>query len=272
MPKTFFFNITKVYLGNGFRLVLVDRIILFIDIFLATGLTFLMQAMLWKYIYKDSGHAIIEGKTFTEIMMYYIFVISMNRFNNGYGIIEDISYLIYTGKIELTLTKPVSFKIQKLFEYVGGSLVYLPLAFFPLILKITFFNDQTAIENISFVLGHTVLLIMSQILCFLLAFFISMITFKAGNTEAVLAVYSTTMAFLGGVLLPANYWPENMQFLMQYNPFAFTMGAISEFALSPSVQGFFYCCLGIGIYILFFNLICNYFWKRLTKDYKGLGG
>ncbi len=265
-------DIAKIYMKNGWRVVLVDRAILFIDIFVATGLTFLMQMMLWKYIYKDSGEVAIQGKTFSDILLYYLYVICLNRFNNGYGIIEDISYTIYSGKIELALVKPFSFKLQKMFDYLGGSLVYLPLALLPLIIDVTMFSNYTVYTGLGLIVGYLVLLVLSQVLCFLLAFIISLITFKSENSGVVLALYSILAAFLGGALLPANYWPESMRLIMEFNPFSYTMGAISEFSLAPSINSFLSCLTGLLIYICIFNLVSNKLWKMLTRDYKGLGG
>lgn len=261
-----------IYMRNGYRVVLTDRIILFIDIFIATGLIFLMQFMLWQHIYQDPNNSNISDQTLNEMLMYYFFVISLSRFNNGYSVIEDISYDIYSGRVELAVIKPLSFKLQKLFEYLGGSVIYLPLALLPITTHIFFLSSEINFSSILLISSYILLLVLSQVLCFLIAFIIAMITVKTENTEFILVLYSTLATFLGGVLLPPSYWPESMLFIMEYNPFTYTMATIANYTLDPTLRKFIDCFVGILIYTILFNCISNIAWKKSMKKYKGLGG
>lgn len=266
-------QITKlgtIYIKNGFKLVLTDRIILFIDLFIATGVTLAMQYLIWMNILSNGTGSGSYG--LEKLIFYYLFTIALNRFNNGYSVIEDVSYAIYSGKIETALVKPVSFKTQKFFEYLGGTLAYLPLALIPLFIYLFYVSPVGIALWPAIFLGYLILLLLSQYLTYNLAFLISLLTVKTENSGIVLAVYSTLAAFLGGTLLPYEYWYSWLQPLMMYNPFYFTMGKIAEFCISPSLVNFLTCFVGIAVFIALIEFLCAFFWRKAMSNLRSLGG
>lgn len=258
-----------VYLRLGLNQVLVDRVILFIDIFVSTGLMFLSQYLIWSHLLVGQG---VSGMSLLAMLSYYLFTICLSRFNNGYGVIEDLSSQVYTGKIELALIKPISYQTQKLFEYLGGSLVYLPLALLPAFLMPWISGKGFGLMDLWFLGQYMPLLVLSQILCFWISFFIAQITFFTEKNGLVLALYSSLAAFFGGLLLPGDFWPLWLKPLMTLNPFYFTMGAIAEYSSTRNFSDLLFCLSGQLVWVSLFFGASQMSWKFVTKDYKGKGG
>ncbi len=253
-----------IFARNGMRLVLLDRTLLGIDYFFATSLPLLMQIIIWW-----SMPSSISGPS---MIFYFAYAIALNRTNNGYSTIEDVSYSIVSGRIETALMKPVNYPLQKLAEFMGGSIVYLPLVIAPAIADFAF-NPELSFSRFPVFLGMYLLLItLGQLVCFLISFLISLLTFRTGRTDLVLTIYLSCAAFFGGILLPPDLWPEGARVIMEWNPFAFTVASISQFAITKDFSQFWFALRGGAFYTVLLSLVCIPIWNRVSRQYTAIGG
>src|SRR3989338_11206606 len=150
-----------------------------------------MQFLIWKFLYTQREESSIHGLSFSSLLSYYLYVICLNRFNNGYSVIDDLSFQIHSGRIELGLIKPLYYPLQRLFDYLGGSLAYLPLAIIPVLWGFYTSAHALGLNDFLFVLNYLALLLLSQVLCFFIAFLVGQVTFKTEKRGLTLALYSS---------------------------------------------------------------------------------
>ena len=167
----------KSQLRYGWNLAICDRGLILFDMFGATTFAFITQFMLWRYAY-DGSEDVIRGFTLENLLFYYAFVIGLGRLNNGYEVIEGISYRIINGSIEPELVKPVSYAKKKFFEFLGSGLPYLPLVLLPAFIYWGFERYEQPLSLLALYAVFPFILILTQLVCFQIAFTISLLTAK----------------------------------------------------------------------------------------------
>ena len=259
------------YARAAVSLVLVDRGLLLTDLILATAAPFMAQAIVWRFIY-DSSHETIHGLSYSGTLFYYALAIVMGRLNNGYGIIEDLSEGLQDGRLEVLLIRPFSYPMQKLSDFLGGSLVYtLPVAVV-LMVQIFFSKESLPWTNLSYFIGALTLVAFSQLLCFSISFALALIAFKTVRSDLVLALQSVIAAFLGGILLPPQFWPSALRPLMEFNPYRFMIAAPAEVLVQKNWHLLFQSIGFCIFYTLLLAGIACFFWKKATRNYSSVGG
>ncbi|MBR8127420.1 ABC-2 family transporter protein [Burkholderia ambifaria] len=258
---------------NGLRVLLVDRGVLFVDFFIATGVAFLIQFFVWSAVY--GAHEEIHGFTLEKLLYYSAFTIYLSRLNNCYDLVQEISEEIIEGRLETQLARPVSYIGQKFAAYLGGGVLYaIPV----LILCIVYWlnNPERLSQSPAELVGYGLLIISfllaGAVLSFCIGIFLGILTFWLMQPDFVLACLTTITAFLGGAIIPPSYWPEFIHPLMAFNPFQYFIAAPATLILSGDVPAGA-VALGIAtLYILLFMFVIKVMWRRAIDTYTGGGG
>lgn len=230
------------YIKNGMFSIIYDKAMFYTDFIMGTLSPFLVQLILWNTIFTAQIEN-ISGFRFYDIIFYYAFALIFSRVNNGYDIIRTLSHHIKEGMLEVYLTKPSSYLAQRLFTFLGESVLYIILLMIVFMVKIllNYENDVTFYFCIMSSLLVIFIIIISQLVCFLLAFGLSLLSFWLIEYDILLSFSIFSSALLGGVLLPPSLWPDWLIPVMKYNPYCFTISAPAEFlaAEDPAKLHFF---------------------------------
>ena len=245
---------------------------LIVDFFLATSIPYMVLWLLWTHIYSTHGYEQMGGFTYVQTMFYYAYAIAIGRLNNGYDVLHSLSKDIVSGRLEIYLVFPAALPLQRLFDFLGASFLYL-LPVITIYCAQTFFFMPTLgfLNLIEFVL-FLILIIFSQILCFILSFLLGLLAFWFYKDEALLFLLTLFSGFLGGIYLPPDFWPKALQPLMMYNPFRFIISAPAEFLITRDMSLFLHSIVFSIAYIFLFLILGNIVWRLGKNRYTSAGG
>ncbi|WP_137804100.1 ABC-2 family transporter protein [Pseudomonas sp. G(2018)] len=236
------------------------------DLLIATGVPFLIQFAIWRFVYEGAATDMVSQYSLEETYLYYVAVLALNRLNNAYDLIVRVSTHVHEGQLEGILIKPISYFKYNFFLFVGGSILY----YIPVVM-IAFFVTAWRGEWIG-VLGFVSLSIVNLGFCFLLGFFMSLFTFWLTRPDMILSLQVVLASVIGGTLLPIAYWPAYLEPLMRYNPFRLIISGPAEFLLRPS-SGLLLELL--CLYIVWFLILlaaCKTIFGFASNRYAGAGG
>ncbi|MBI2521012.1 MAG: ABC-2 family transporter protein [Bdellovibrio sp.] len=264
-----FFRRCSPFAKNAARLIIIDRGMFVADFFLATTVPFVMQFLIWTFIYSGTGIKTLGSMGLRQTIYYYAFAIAFGRLNNGYDIVSNLSQSVREGSLEPHLLRPLSYPMQKISDFMGGGLVYtVPI----IIILCVFLNSSLVLPTPLFWPGWILMLISSQILCFTISWMVGMTSFWLVRTNFVLTLLTTSAAFFGGELLPAHLWGDWLRPLMSFNPLRFMISAPAEAIVTMDINFLWNSLLYTWGYTLFFATIARFLWKRGMKRYRGAGG
>lgn len=261
-----------VLMKNSLRSILVDRGMVISDLILATVIPFLIQCLIWKFIY-SAERSEIEGFSFSELVMYYAFAILMGRFNNSYDLIIGFSNSVLEGTAELFCIKPLTYASIELYKFIGGGILYL----IPVGVAVFVWGSLQNIQDLNlsvllYALGVGLQILLSQILCFYIGWTTAQLCFWFVRSDFLASAMTILSAFLGGELLPPQFWPKQFQFLLAYNPFSLLVSRPAQLMVKVQydllTESLF---LNIG-YIAFFALTSVLLFNFGMRRYSSVGG
>jgi len=256
------------YLKAGLQSIVADRALVIVDLILGTLIPYCVLYLIWTSIYSDDVQ-VIENFTYNQTIFYYAFALALGRLNNGYDVIENFSYFVHEGRLEAYLIKPVSYPIQRLFQFLGESIVYfIPLLF----ILVIFATVNTVFFQLSNILMLLILLFLSQILCYQIALLVATLTFWVVRSDVLLSFMISISSILGGTLLPPEFWPSYLLPLMKYNPFRYMIAAPAEFVVRPTENLFIEATFFTVFYIGLFFILTKILWSKGLKYYNGAAG
>lgn len=261
------------YARNGMLTVVNDRAMFFTDFVMGTLSPFIVQLILWSAIFSEERDS-VNNFEFNDIIYYYAFALILSRLNNGYDLIRILSEHIREGALEVWLTKPFSYLTQRLFTFLGESMLYaIPLLVIYMIKRASMDYEGSAVFTLLSALLTIILVIfLSQLLCFLLSFSLSLLSFWVIEYNILLSFSILSSALLGGVLLPPSFWPEWLMPLMKYNPWHFIISAPAEYLTTYNQAILHHFLLGSVAYIMIISLFVRVVWNKGMKVYNGAGG
>lgn len=261
------------YSRNGLLTIVNDRAMFFTDFFMGTVSPFIIQLILWHSIF-SSDMETINNFSFNDMLYYYAFALMLSRMNNGYDMIRTLSNHIREGELEVWLTKPFAYISQRFFTFFGESILYIaPLFIVCFIKQYSLYEEQNLSTNLLYsILILLMIVIISQILCFLLSFSLSLLCFWVIEYNILLSFSIFSSALLGGVLLPASFWPAWLMPLMKYNPYHFTISAPAEYMTTLSESILLHFITGSVFYMFLFFIFIKFMWVKGMSKYNGAGG
>jgi len=256
----------------SFSTMVCDRGMLVVDFCLATTVPYLVQLLIWQYVYQEQNGSDIAGFGYHQLVFYYAYALALARLNNGYDVIAQLSAHIHEGRLEVQLTKPFPYPLQKLFGFLGeSSLYFLPLLII-LLVQVVHSGAPAVPHNPTYVLGMAALLVLSQILCFTLSFCIGLASFWIVRSGILLTLLTTLSALLSGLLLPPDLWPSFLQPVMAWNPLRFMVAAPAELMVKPDNELLLWSVVVSFAYCVICASLACLAWRKSLESYHSVGG
>jgi ABC-2 type transport system permease protein len=197
-------------------------------IFLGVLLYIFLQ--LWRVTYAETGAERLGGLTLAQMLWYLAMTESITL--SAPAVAPEIDNDVRTGAIAVHLLRPLSYPLYRLWAtlgeravrfainaLVGGAIAFLFVGPIPLSARgVAIF---VASLPLAFVLDFTAYLV------------IGLCAFWLENTTGLVLIYSRVTIILGGTLLPINLFPDSVQTLVGYLPFANVVYGPSRMLVEP---------------------------------------
>jgi ABC-2 type transport system permease protein len=197
-------------------------------IFLGVLLYIFLQ--LWRVTYAETGEERLGGLTLAQMLWYLAVTESITL--SAPAVAPEIDNDVRTGAIAVHLLRPLSYPLYRLWAtlgeravrfainaLVGGAIAFLFVG--PIPLSARGLAIFAAALPLAFVLDFTAYLT------------IGLCAFWLENTSGLVLIYSRVTIILGGTLLPINLFPDSVQALVGYLPFANVVYGPSRMLVEP---------------------------------------
>lgn len=233
---------------------------------------------LWVAVYKNSPEgvdSIINGFSFKEMIVYNVFVNIFGFATLGGDTLFTINEDIKKGTIDLSFTKPISYRLRLLMENLGNLLAVNLMIGLPgfIIAFIVFISiGYISVTPLTFILS-ILLFIVAQIIANLLndtiSYICGILCFYTQSGWGINQAKEVIVSFLCGRLLPLAFFPGMFGVIISYLPFAGisyypVLILIGKVDLLKSIHyvGFSLCWL--ILLNIFAKLLFNHASKKIT--------
>ena len=172
----------------------------------------------------------------------------------------DVNDKVRSGDIALDLLKPVAIATQLLWESIGYSVVkFAVIGTVDLLVCLWILNFQIAVSTILMVLVTTTL---AYLLYFELELLLGTFSFYTYSIWGISTFKEAILLVLAGNMFPANFYPAIIKKLASFLPFQYSFGAVGMLAQKPSWSLFIQVVLIQLFYIILFNVLFKFLFKR----------
>ncbi len=249
------------------------RVDFWLSAIFAFGVELAVAFFLWRAIFDSTGRERIGGFTFDGMVIYYVLAILLGRLARGRDLQLSISQDIYQGTLTRYLLYPSSYVGFKYAEHLGTLL--------PSLVQLAVFGSLSAavlslpaglhITPLS-VLMTVVSLAAANLLVFLLSYPVQGIAFWADNVWSLTVMVRLIAEVLGGLMLPLSLFPETLQRVLEWLPFAYVfyfpvLTLLGQVSPAEWLRGLavvlLWCCV--------LAWVSRGIWRRGYRTYTGVG-
>ena len=235
-----------------FRLDLKQRLYYLVDYMLSAlfiAIILFVFANLWKTIF--AGRDAIEGFTIIQLI-WYLSLTEAITMGTGWGsLFEEVGDEIKSGAIANYLTKPLSYIGWYFSTYFSKFLSYFITAF---VLGgiVTFFLVGPMQFSIMSAIPLMILLVLSFILSFFVAFTFVAFAFWLEDVTAFYWILQKLLFIFGGMLVPIDIYPEFIREYLYYLPFSYITYWPGKYFVSGTNEIFISSFIGQIIWLIIF--------------------
>ena len=238
-------------------------------------LSLLVGYYLWRAIYNSSSSVSLGGFTQNE-MIVYIFMSYVTSNLVRVSVTRDIGNDVVEGTIAMNLVKPISYQVRLFFSSIGNVIFRFFIPGLPIWIVMSILRYVNLLEyppSPLVIVLYLVSVCFSFGIMFLFDFCFGLLAFYTTYVWGLNLAKQAILGFLTGQLIPLAFFPETIQRIFDFLPFASmnytpVMIYLNKMPLERVVFS-----MGIQvIWIIILYLIANYFWKRVTKRITVLGG
>lgn len=230
----------------------------FVIIFLDTVISLFM----WHAIYAANHSGQIAGISASQMTL-YLLVVNLLTLIFSPNPIYNLSSLIHSGNLTLTIIRPINLLFYSFVQYLGSTFPFLVL-YLAIFLHTIIINPMKGIVS----LGCIAII---YFMFFLLITWISLCSFWLIQVWPLKPIFSACFYMLGGQLFPLQVLPSSFHWLT-YNPFALagnqmaliSMGKLSFRSLLLDV------IVAIG-WIVILECLIQLEGRRGLKKFEGVG-
>lgn len=223
-------------------------------------------AQLWKTTFDLQNTAVIGGLTLNMTIWYFVWaeLIELSKIKPAQTIQDEVQ----NGTLAYTLGRPYNYVLYHFFFGAGGVLIRM---FFLLIFgSITAILVTGPLDSFRIEVMPAVLLItaLAFILDYCIQASLGLLAFFFEDTAAFRLIYQKIVFVMGGLLIPIDFLPDNVQSVARLLPFNLVVYGPSKLFIKWDV-GQFWQILGlqiiwIAIMAMILNAIYQYGAKRVT--------
>ena len=230
---------------------------------------------LWLAIYQSSAAPTLSGFTRQEMIL-YIFI----SFITSNIVYVNVSFIIgadvVEGSIATNLIKPINYKVRIFFGALGSMIYrfFVPslLVWIGLII-FQYVNSKNLPPNVGTILLYLLSSIFSFLIIFFFDFCFSMLAFYTTYIWGMNMAKIALLGFLSGQIIPLSFFPEAVQKVFDYMPFA-SMNYVPVMIYLGKLSGM-NLAYSLGRQILWTGLLwllSIVLWSKVTKRLTVLGG
>lgn len=227
---------------------------------------------LWQSIFAADGVTVMRGMGLDQLTLYYVLAPISVKVLMG----ENIGFFsreIYDGGLNRYLIWPMPALGYKALTYLTHSL------FFLIQLGAIYLLARLVVDPTPFMLEELVRLIlgMGYLVIAAIGFFhlmclCEMISFWFDNAWTLGVMLKFALYFLGGTLVPLAFYPENLQVIFSYLPFASMISAPIRFIMGQATGAeTLEALLVLLVWIPVLHLATRVMWRRGNLRYTGVG-
>jgi len=226
--------------------------------------------MLWRTIYAQKATATIGGLTFKAMIWYLVVteLVTLSRTDLHNQVNNDVK----SGNVAYLLNKPYNYVIY-CFSYFVGEIGITLLSNSIIGLAIGFIYAG-ALE--SFSIMHLPFIILSLLAGCTINFFIYMClaltSFWVEENSAFFWIYSKLIFTIGGMLMPIELFPQWLQSLSQYMPFAYVTYVPARLAVDFSFMTFWRQFSVQLLYLGAFFALAMFLYRKGVRNLNVNGG
>jgi len=230
---------------------------------------FAVQIFIWKAVYTTSNEESLRGFSYHFILFYILaaaMVAKLVSCLSHHQIAEEIK----NGGVSKYLLKPVDHFFYYLMSEAGGRFFLIVFIDVGLVLIGGYFTGTIRVISSLIQLFVTLL---AFVIHFLIYYLIALSAFWFSKATSIFTVFGLISSFLGGGIIPLDFFPNGMQNILNYLPFGLTIYFPVKMLLFEIPKGekiFFISLQCIWIGLLF--LICKLVWKKGLEKYSAYGG
>lgn len=230
---------------------------------------------IWKAVFASSGQPTFSGFTMVD-MTVYLFLTNICMFLTETDSTQAIAEEIKDGSIIMRMIKPVNVDLSFLFFELGNKVVVVTSIFLPAMLGIEIYK-YVALGHLAFKILPFLLLVISIILSYLLAFYINLLfgylAFFLMNIWGFSILKGSIIKFFSGAIIPLAFFPEMVRNIFEQLPFASLSYTPVMIYMEKYTGGtLVYAFAKQVIWLVVFYLICKLVWKWAEKRLAVQGG
>ena len=182
---------------------------------------------LWVAVYSNATTDVINGFTFKQMIVYFVFTNIFEFTCLGSQTLHDINTEIKDGTIAISFIKPISYRLRFLFRCMGGCasrVILMGIPGFTIAYIIFVKMGYIKIGSVPVFLIHIVLFLISMVLAAAIYdtvdYICGVCCFYTTAAFGLNQAKEVAVNFLSGVLIPLSFFPGNFGKIAEILPFA----------------------------------------------------
>jgi len=233
---------------------------------------FVVAFFLWRSIFVLRGADAIGSYTFRGMMLYYLLVPIIGRATRGVSM-GNLAHDIYEGTLTRYLIYPVSVLGFKFMTHLAYTAVFLAQGVALMLLYYALFGagGETVAGPAEIAMGLAAVLVATA-LHFIMISAIELTAFWADNVWSLVAIVHFITGLLGGGMLPLELFPDRMQAVMEWLPFAYLYNFPARCLMGRVAVGEWATGMSTAIaWGLLLAVVYAAVWRRGMFKYTGVG-
>lgn len=173
------------------------------------------------------GHGAVNGMSLEAAITYVALTQAAITFLSVFGT-YDVMQSVYSGEIAGELLRPGSYLGMALAKQAGRSLSQLLLRGAPILIITTLAFGGLYPHTLSWAGASILVALLAWCISHLWQLLANLSSFWFTNALGFVKLATFFSMFCSGFLMPLRLFPENLQKVLAWTPFAFTLNAVSE--------------------------------------------
>lgn len=233
----------------------------------------LVNYFVFHSIYTYGGKDVIHGYSMEQMVWFFTANLLVNSFVWN-PMVGSLSGRILSGELTMNLLRPISVFQYDMADCAASRMVAIIMDFLPGLAIYSLILPPRFLTPVSFFRFFLVVL-PAFLLNYLTSSLIGLAAMWVQNSTSLHAVSNVLISFVGGSLIPMEFYPELLRRLTDFLPYKYIYYWPIQFFLNKNQSGggiFLWKIICIQmIWIMVLLLLYKIAWKRLLKRYGAVG-